>query len=73
MDGTKPLILVVDDEKNIRRTLQLILEDEGFAVLEAESAERALEVLGAEPVELGIFDIRLPATNPVEIITSKMR
>ena len=31
-------VLVVDDEKNIRRTLQLVLEGEGYNVLGAETA-----------------------------------
>ena len=31
-------ILVVDDEKNIRRTLRMVLEGEGFEVLEAGTA-----------------------------------
>ena len=36
-------VLVVDDERNIRRTLSMVLEGEGFRVLEAESGEEALE------------------------------
>jgi two-component system nitrogen regulation response regulator NtrX len=38
-------VLVVDDEKNIRRTLRMVLEGEGATVEEAESGERALELL----------------------------
>ena len=34
---TAKTILVVDDEKNIRRTLQLVLEGEGYRVIGAES------------------------------------
>jgi CheY-like chemotaxis protein len=41
-------ILVVDDEKNIRRTLQLVLEGEGYKVVSAETAEAGLSLL-AEP------------------------
>lgn len=45
-----PTILVVDDERNIRRTLDLVLRGEGYAVVEAPSAERALAILeGGEP------------------------
>ena len=35
-------IFVVDDEKNIRRTVRMVLEGEGFAVEEASSGEEAL-------------------------------
>ena len=34
-----PPVLVVDDEKNMRRSLQTMLMDEGYAVRTAESAE----------------------------------
>ena len=57
-------ILVVDDEKNIRRTLRMVLEGEGFTVEEAESAERGLELLDQGAIDLAILDVRLPATQP---------
>jgi DNA-binding NtrC family response regulator len=69
MDATKPNILVVDDEKNIRRTLRMVLEPEGYAVAEAESAEEALRLLEGEPVDLGIFDIRLPGMDGLALLT----
>ena len=40
-------VLVVDDEKNIRRTLQLVLEGEGYRVLSAETAEQGLALLAS--------------------------
>nr|WP_255216170.1 sigma-54 dependent transcriptional regulator [Pseudenhygromyxa sp. WMMC2535] len=39
--------MVVDDEKNIRRTLRMVLEGEGATVVEAETGEQALEYLAA--------------------------
>jgi DNA-binding NtrC family response regulator len=68
MDGTKLSILVVDDEANIRRSLRSTLEAEGFAVLDAESAEKALELLAAEPVDLALFDIRLPGMDGLTLL-----
>ena len=38
-------VLVVDDEKNIRRTLRMVLEGEGATVIEAETGEQALTLL----------------------------
>ncbi|ABC80830.1 sigma-54-dependent transcriptional regulator [Anaeromyxobacter dehalogenans] len=69
MDPTKASILVVDDERNIRRTLRMVLEAEGYAVLEAESAEQGLEVLQSEPVDLGVFDIRLPGMDGLALLS----
>src|SRR5512138_2565698 len=66
MEPGKQTVLVVDDERNIRRTLQMILE--GYAVVEAESAEDALKVLEAEPVDLGVFDIRMPGMDGLTLL-----
>jgi DNA-binding NtrC family response regulator len=69
MEATKPSLLIVDDEPNIRRALRLVLEPEGYEVMEAESAEKALDVLGVEPVDLGIFDIRLPGMDGLTLLS----
>jgi two-component system, NtrC family, nitrogen regulation response regulator NtrX len=69
MDPTRPTLLVVDDEKNIRRTLRMVLETEGYAVSEAESAEEALKLLEVEPVDLCIFDIRLPGMDGLSLLS----
>lgn len=55
-------VLVVDDEKNIRRTLQLVLEGEGYKVIGAETAGQALTVLASPetPVDLVVLDVQLP-------------
>src|ERR1700733_5199697 len=65
-----PTVLVVDDEKNIRRTLEMVLTGEGYRVLEAESAEKALELLRSpdEPVDVAIFDLKLPGISGLEAL-----
>src|SRR5215208_1634980 len=68
MDGTKLSILVVDDEGNIRRSLRSILEGEGFGVLDADTGEKALEMLAAEPIDLSLFDIRLPGMDGLTLL-----
>jgi len=70
MPETTSTILIVDDEKNIRRTLQMVLEGEGYATLEAETAEQALKMLAApqRPVDLAIFDVKLPAMSGLEAL-----
>src|ERR1700733_7433863 len=63
-------VLVVDDEKNIRRTLQLVLEGEGYKVLGAETAAQALSVLASPetPVDLAIFDVKLPDMSGLDAL-----
>ncbi len=63
-------VLVVDDEKNIRRTLQLVLEGEGYRVLGAETAGQALAILATPetPVDLAIFDVKLPDVSGLDAL-----
>ena len=61
-------ILVVDDEKNIRRTLRMVLEGSGFNTLEASSAEQCLEMLESNEVDLLILDVRLPKMSGIEAL-----
>ena len=59
-------ILVVDDEKNIRRTLRMVLEGDGFHVLDAEDAETGLGLV--PEADLVILDVRLPAMTGLEAL-----
>ncbi|MDR2077015.1 MAG: sigma-54 dependent transcriptional regulator, partial [Desulfovibrio sp.] len=56
-------LLIVDDEQGIRFSLRGILEDEGYSVLEADSAEAGLVLLQAESVDLILLDIWLPGMD----------
>ncbi len=63
-------VLVVDDERNIRRTLHMVLAGEGYPVLEAESAEIALDVLrrSQQPVDVVLLDLKLPGMTGLEAL-----
>jgi DNA-binding NtrC family response regulator len=54
-----PPVLVVDDEKNMRLSLQTMLKDEGYAARAVESAEEALALLAREEFLMVITDARL--------------
>ncbi|MFN8178045.1 MAG: sigma-54 dependent transcriptional regulator [bacterium] len=59
----KRRILVVDDEKNIRRTLAMVLGSEGFDVAEAASAEEGLALLAKESADVVVMDLNLPGLD----------
>jgi len=61
-------ILVVDDEGNIRRSLQMLLEAEGHGVTTAPSAEEALEVLPGFSPDLVLLDLMLPGRSGLEVL-----
>ena len=59
-------IMVVDDAKDIRRTLQVILTDEGHNVIIAENGFQAIEMASEEPIDLIFMDIRMPGMDGVD-------
>lgn len=63
-------ILVVDDEREIRRCLESSLEEKGYTVLAAESGEKALDVLKQNPVDVAIVDLLLPGIDGIELTKS---
>ena len=61
-------VLVVDDEKNMRRSLETVLKDEGYAAQVAESAEEALELIAREDFFMVITDVRLGGMSGYELL-----
>lgn len=63
-----PPLLVVDDEKNMRLSLETVLRGEGYDVRLAESAEAALKSLVEEEVFMVITDARLGGMSGYEFL-----
>jgi two-component system nitrogen regulation response regulator NtrX len=61
-------ILVIDDEKSILDILAGILSDEGFNPICVNSAEKGLEQLKTETVDLVLLDIWLPGMDGIEAL-----
>jgi DNA-binding NtrC family response regulator len=68
MSAPLPPVLVVDDEKNMRLSLQTVLKDEGYAARAVESAEEALQLLSREEFFMVITDARLGGMSGYEFL-----
>lgn len=61
-------VLVVDDEKGIRETVQDILEDEGYGVTTAANAELARAAISASHFDLVLLDIWMPDVDGITLL-----
>ncbi len=68
MDKIEGRVLIVDDEKNIRRTLSIILRGIGLDTAEAEDGGGALDMLQREVFDLMLLDIKMPGLNGIDVL-----
>ena len=66
-------ILVVDDDKNLRRLYRAELEAEGYRVLLAENGRRACELIETEHFDIVVMDIRMPEMDGLEAMARILR
>jgi len=65
--GASAKILVVDDDPEMRETLQIILESGGYTVVMAEDGEQCLAKLKEEQPDLLILDLLMPRMDGFEV------
>jgi DNA-binding NtrC family response regulator len=61
-------ILIVDDETNVRLMLQTALASAGYAVVEAEDGQAALQRLRDTPCSLILLDLKMPKMDGMELL-----
>jgi two-component system response regulator ChvI len=64
----KSTVALVDDERNILTSLSMALEAEGFRVVTYTDGVAALEGLAGQPADLGVFDIKMPRMDGMELL-----
>ena len=69
---SKPLVLVADDEVDIRSSLKMILEYEGIEMIEASSGPEALRLVDEKSPDAVLLDIKMPRMDGLEVL-SKLR
>jgi len=74
MEMERHKILVVDDEPGIRSGCERVLRSQGYSVLLAESGEKGLELLQAQPdIDLVLVDLRMPGISGFEFLLQGQR
>jgi two-component system KDP operon response regulator KdpE len=68
MTSTSVKVLVIEDDRLIRRLLRASLPSRGFAIIEAETGAAGLDVLKSEPLDLIILDLGLPDVNGLGLL-----
>jgi DNA-binding response OmpR family regulator len=66
----RPVVLVVEDDASVRMTLSFVLEDEGFAVLEAEDGEEALRLATSERPNVILLDSVMPKLGGPQVLAA---
>ena len=68
MKSSEPLVLVIEDEPQVRRFLRTSLKAHGFAVLEAENGALGLREAAQHVPELVLLDLGLPDLDGTEVV-----
>ena len=61
-------VLITDDDRQQRETLQSIVEPEGYRTLLASSGEEALEIVRHEQVHVVLMDMQMPTLTGLETV-----
>jgi UDP-3-O-[3-hydroxymyristoyl] N-acetylglucosamine deacetylase len=68
MTNAERMILIVDDEEQIRESVRGVLVDEGYSVRLAENGRVALDVLEQERPALVVLDVWMPEMDGIELL-----
>ena len=64
----RPVIALVDDDRNILTTVSIALQAEGFATRLYSDGEAALAALIENPPDMAVFDIKMPRMDGMELL-----
>ena len=70
--GTKPLVLIADDDADILLLVRLRLERSGYSVISAQDGTEALALAAARHPDIAIFDVSMPGLSGFDV-TRRLR
>jgi len=73
LQDSQKKILVVDDDKNLSKSLKYQLGKRGYSTRVAHSGKMALEKVGSEPPDLILLDIMMPEMDGYEVMKALKR
>ena len=62
------IVLVVEDDRSVRRLIALLVAQDGYAALEAESGTEAIQVAEANPIDLLVTDVEMTGMSGPELL-----
>lgn len=68
LNEIQPIILIVEDDIQIRNFIRFALENEKYKVLTSENAAQAMNEIVSEPMDLILLDLGLPDADGMEVI-----
>ena len=68
MQFEHPSLLITDDDRDFRETLQGVFEPRGFRTLLAADGEEALEIVRSESIHVVLLDMHMPRLTGLETI-----
>lgn len=69
MDQTRPVVLIVDDNRTIRSMLDQALDEFGFKVYQAENGEKAISLFQTINPDLILLDVEMPGIDGFTVCT----
>ncbi|MCP4669938.1 MAG: response regulator [Desulfobacula sp.] len=67
MSGQKT-ILIIDDERQVRDSLEDFFQDDGYATFTASDGEEGLDIFFNNKIDIVITDLRMPKTDGIEVM-----
>jgi DNA-binding NtrC family response regulator len=66
--ASRPLLLVVDDERAVLRVVERLASKVGFDVVTCSSGQEAMQALMRKPADLAMIDLRMPDVNGLDLL-----